>query len=158
MKQIALLFAVSLFHCSCAAAGESSFNEDEVRQEILKLGGDIVQALNDADIETLTRDFWESDSTLFLINGMKIEGYERIRSMLEMIPSRRKGLVLDVDSEQVIVLSENTALHVVEFHEEITRMDDSTSKGQGVWSTLYKKMEDGWKIVMVHESHVKKGG
>jgi ketosteroid isomerase-like protein len=134
-----------------------SYNEDDVKQEILKLGESVVRALNEADTETLLRDFWKSDSTLFLIDGIKIEGYEAIRSALEGIPTRRKDLVLDVDNEQVIILSENIALHVVQFHEKVIHMDDSISRGQGVWSTLYKKIQDDWKIIMVHESHIRNG-
>ena len=157
MKQIALLLGVLLFFFSCTKTEENSYKEDEIKQEILKLGESVVQALNEADIETLTRDFWESDSTLFLINGNKIEGYENILAAMEEIPTRRKDLNLNVDNEQVLILSDNMAIHVVEFNEEITRMDDSISRSQGVWSTLYKKIQDDWKIVMVHESHIKNG-
>ncbi len=157
MKQIALLLGVFLLIFSCTETGENSYNEDDVKQEILKLGESVVQALNEADTETLIRDFWKSDSALFLIDGLKIEGYEEIQSVLEGIPTRRKDLVLDVDNEQVIILSEDMALHVVEFHEKIIHMDDNISRGQGVWSTLYKKIQDDWKIIMVHESHVTNG-
>ncbi|GGD83361.1 YybH family protein [Planktosalinus lacus] len=156
MKQVALLLGVFLIHFSCTDTKENFYNEDSVKQEILQLGALIVLALNEGDTETLIRDFWQSDSALFLIDGNKIQGYENILSVLNGIPTRRKDLVLDVDHEEVVVLSENMALHIVEFQEKITHMNDTTSRGQGVWSTLYKKIEDNWKIIMVHESHLKK--
>ncbi len=121
------------------------------------MGESVVRALNEADTETLVRDYWKSDSALFLIDGNKIEGYDKIRSAMEDIPNRRKNLVLEVDNERVIILSDNTALHVVQFHEQVTHLDDSISKGKGVWSTVYKKIKDDWKIIMVHESHLKNG-
>ncbi len=156
MKQTALLFGVFLVIFSCTETKKNSYNEDDVKQEILELGASVVLALNEGDTETLIRDFWKSDSALFIIDGNKIEGYEKISSVMKGIPNRRKDLVLNVDKEQVIVLSKNMALHVVEFHEKVTHMDGSISKGQGVWSTLYKKIRDDWKIIMVHESHLKK--
>lgn len=157
MKQITLFLGVLLFIFSSTEAQENSFNEDELKQEILKLGESVVRALNEADTETLVKVFWKSDATLFLIDGNKIEGYDRIRSAMEGIPKRRKGLVLNVDNEEVVILSENSAIHLVEFHEKVIHLDDSISRGQGIWSTVYKKIEGDWKIIMVHESHKKTG-
>ncbi|MEX0997442.1 MAG: hypothetical protein WDZ45_10370 [Flavobacteriaceae bacterium] len=155
IKQTALLLGVFIFLFSCTENKESFYDENEVKQEILEHGASIVRALNEGDTETLIRDFWKSDSTLFLIDGNKIQGYEQILSVLEGIPARRKDLVLDVDHEEVIVLSKHTALHIVDFQEKVTHMNDSVSKGQGVWSTLYKKIQNDWKVIMVHESHIK---
>ena len=90
-----------------------------------------------------------------MIDGIKVQGYENIRGVMEQIPNRRKDLELELVDEQVYVLSHNTAVHVVEFREKVTHMDDSVSEGEGLWNTIYNKMEGEWKIVMVHESHLR---
>ena len=154
MKQIVILLGIFLFIFSCKEVRNDVFDNNKVKQEIMNLGESVVTALNEANTDILIRDFWKSDSTLFLIDGMKIEGYSNIKSSLERIPTRRKNLDLFVDDEQVIVLSENMAIHIVEFHQEVTHMNDTISKGQGIWSTLYKKKQGDWKIVMLHESHL----
>lgn len=155
MRQTILLSGAFLFILSCTEVSDNPYDKEKIKQEIQNLGEDVVWALNEANTDTLIRDFRKSDSTLFLIDGFKIQGYDNIRSSLEGIPERRKNLDLDVDDEQVLVLSEDMAIHVVEFHEEVTYMNDSISRGQGIWSTFYRKMNDEWKIIMVHESHRK---
>ena len=154
MKQILLLFGIILYICSCTDKKKTSCDKVTIEQEILQLGKSVVWALNEANTDTLIRDFWQSDSALFLIDGFRVQGYERIRSLLKGIPNRRKKLVLDVDDEMVLVLTENMAIHVVEFNQKVTHMNDSISTDKGIWSTVYKKMQDDWKIIMVHESHL----
>ncbi|MDZ7716475.1 MAG: nuclear transport factor 2 family protein [Balneolaceae bacterium] len=153
MKYSIYLLGLLLICSACREADHTNINTDAIEQEILSMGSDVVQALNEANIDDLVRDFWQSDSTLFMINGMKVQGYESIMGVMEQIPNRRKDLDLKVEDEQVYVLSNNAAVHVVKFREVVTRLDDSISESEGVWNTVYKKMDDGWKIVMVHESH-----
>lgn len=156
MKKLFFPFLGMLFLIvSCNEIETGSYDEGEVNMEIQKLGEDIVWALNEANTDTLMRDFWHSESTTFMIDGNKVEGYENIKSVIEQIPNRRKNLDLEVDDERILVLSEDIAIQIVEFHEEITHMNDSISTGQGIWSTVYQQMGDQWKIIMVHESHLR---
>jgi uncharacterized protein (TIGR02246 family) len=155
MKYLIYLLGLFLACTACREANHTYMKTDAIEQEIRSMGNDVVQALNEANIDVLVRDFWQSDSTLFMIDGMKVQGYENIRSVMEEIPNRRKDLELEVEDEQVYVLSNNAAVHVIKFQEEVTHLDDSISEGEGLWNTVYKKMEGEWKIVMVHESHLK---
>ncbi len=154
MKQIVIFLGVFIFLISCKEAINNTYDKDKIQKQILDLGRSVVWGLNETNTDTLIRDFWKSDSAMFLIDGMKIEGFNNIQSALEGIPDRRKKLDLDVHNEKVLVLSGNMAIHVVEFHEKVTHMNDSISTGQGIWSTFYKKMQGDWKIIMVHESHL----
>jgi ketosteroid isomerase-like protein len=144
-----LLFALA----SCT--NNKTIPESVIRDEILSKGNDIVRALNEADIKGLYKDFWQSESALFLIDGMKVEGYDQIKSIMEGIPNMRKDLDLTVENEEVYVLSEKIAIHLVEFKERKTLLNDSISEGQGLWTTVFKKIDDEWKVIMVHESHVR---
>ncbi|MDZ7693620.1 MAG: DUF3225 domain-containing protein [Balneolaceae bacterium] len=155
MKYSIYLLGLFLVCSACREADHTDINTDAIEQEILSMGNDVVQALNEANIDDLVRDFWQSDYTLFMIDGVKVQGYENILGVMQQIPNRRKDLDLEVVDEQVYVLSNNTAVHVVEFREEVTHLDDSISEGEGLWNTVYNKMEGEWKIVMVHESHLR---
>ena len=155
MRYSIYLLGLLLVCSACRGVDHTDINTDAIEQEILSMGNDVVQALNEANIDDLVRDFWQSDSTLFMIDGVKVQGYENILGVMEQIPNRRKDIDLKVVDEQVYVLSNNAAVHVVEFREEVTHVDDSMSEGEGLWNTVYNKMEGEWKIVMVHESHLR---
>lgn len=139
---------------ACTSPTENSFSDADIKTEILSLGGDVITALNEnTSGEILYRDFWQSDSALFLIDGQKVKGYQTIKEIMQQLPQTRKGVLIDPFNEEVYVLSENMAIHLVEFDEVKTHLNDSITEKKGLWTTLYKKIGGEWKIIMVHESH-----
>lgn len=154
MRQVLFLLGFLIFFYSCEEERKDSYDTVKIKQEILDKGASVVWGLNEANADTLVKDFWKSDSTMFLIDGMKIKGYEKISAGLSGMLTQRKKMDLEVDNEEVVIVSEDMAIHVVEFSQEVTQLNDSIISGQGIWSTFYKKMQGDWKIVMVHESHL----
>ncbi|MDX1684235.1 MAG: hypothetical protein R3275_03305 [Saprospiraceae bacterium] len=153
MKNLVLFSVIIFLFVACTQVEKESYDPETVKEQVRYLGNDIVQALNDNDPETLMRDFWKSESALFMIDGNWIQGHSNISKAIESIPQRRKAMDLKVDKDRVIVYSEEMAAHIVEFNQRVTMPNDSIVSGQGVWSTLYKKIDGDWKIVLVHESH-----
>lgn len=140
---------------SCSDSKNTSQEASDVKAEIRSLGADVITAINEnASGEILYRDFWQSDSTLFLIDGQKIIGYSQIKAVMQQLPEMRKNVVLEPFNEEVYILSEQLAVHLVEFDERKTLMNDSITVKKGLWTTLYKKIDGDWKIMLVHESHV----
>jgi hypothetical protein len=132
---------------------EFTADRDTMAIEIRNLGNDIVQGLNNRDSRVLIRDFRKSDSISFLIDGMVIQGYDSISSLMEKLPASRKAHKLNVVNERVQIIDENVGIHIVEFNERVTLLNDSIVEGSGVWSAIYHRKPAGWEIVMVHESH-----
>lgn len=154
MKHAILLLGLIGAAFACRESKPPPVPEEAIEREILAKGEDVVRALNEADIDLLLRDFLRSDSARFLIDGVTLRGYDAISTAFRSLPDRRKNLDLEVEREEVQVLSETVALHIVEFREEVTLVNDSSYTDRGVWSTLYRKRNGDWTLVMVHESHL----
>ena len=150
---ISVLFLILLFHACNSPKKENHFDRDKMAEEIRSLGNDIVEALNNRDAEILIRDFRKSDSISFLIDGSVIGGYESISGLMQQLPASRKSHELNVENERVQIINENVGIHIVEFNERVTLLNDSIVEGSGVWSAIYHRKPAGWEIVMVHESH-----
>lgn len=148
-----LVTAFLLVGCGQPEPSEKKINKEEIETNIKDLGGDVVWALNEANMDTLIKDFWQSEDALFMIDGMTIKGYSNIENVIRSLPQRRKNLELNVDNEEVIIYSKDLAVHIVQFNETVTLNNDSTYSDTGVWSSLFQKIDGEWKTIMVHESH-----
>jgi hypothetical protein len=133
--------------------GPIKTENDNIRNQILSNGKSIVWALNEGNVDTLMSQYWQSDSAFFMINGRKIQGYDQIENRLTESLKYRKKLELDALIEDVLILSPTSAVHVIEFHQIITDLTDSTSTYRGAWTTVYQKINEDWKAVFVHESY-----
>ena len=123
--------------------------EEQIRAQGLK----IVEALNKPDLQFLVGDFHQSDESVFIINGYKMVGYEAIKNAILGIPNRRKSIEVTVKSDKVMVLGPESAMHIVDFAQVETALDDSVSTAEGTWTSVYRKFDDEWKVVLVHESY-----
>lgn len=130
-----------------------TFDRNTIEKNIKSLGHDVVRDLNELDTVGLMSHFHQSESTLFVIDGMKMKGYGQIRAGLGFHTAQIMERELIILDQSVEVLSPDMAIQVVEFTDEVTPREGETATSKGTWTSLYKKMDDGWKVVMVHESH-----
>lgn len=154
MKSAILVTILLLLVSSCKTEEESPLlSSGEVQKQILDKGREVVWGLNNKNSDTLMAQFWESDEALFIINGRMIKGYDNIAKGLEGSMAARKLFQLSITDEFVKVFTPVSAMHVAEFEQEVTDEKDSTFIERGTWSAFYRRLDEQWKVVLVHESY-----
>ncbi|WP_455170045.1 hypothetical protein [Aegicerativicinus sediminis] len=154
MRILILAFTTIVTFYSCKQEEESPLlSSGEVQKQILDKAREVVWGLNHKDSDTLMSQFWKSDDALFIINGNMVKGYDNIEKGLKQGMLARKLFQLKITNEFVEVFTPVSAMHVAEFEQEVTDQNDSTFTEKGSWSAFYRKLEDEWKVVLVHESY-----
>ena len=120
-------------------------------KEILLQKGRLAEwAINNNKIDTLLADFWRSDSTFFLLNGRKTEGFENICRVFER---EQQGTKIHIKDDKVIMLSPVSGIHMAAFDQIIVAPSLDTMHYEGVWTAHFKKIEEDWKWIGVNESY-----
>lgn len=154
MKLLISLLILMMLAGACMDNQSDTFDAAQVEQEILQEAQDVVWGLNNNHADTLMAQFWQSDSAMFMIDGRRIQGYEQIGQGLRGAMSQRKSMDLSLTAEDVMVLSPESAIHIADFEQTVTNMEDSTTSASGTWAAVYKKVDGEWEVVLVHESHL----
>ena len=122
-----------------------------MEEEILLQKGRLAEwAINNNNIDTLLADFWHSDSTFYLLNGRKTEGYENIYLALQR---EQQGTKIRIKDDRVIMLSPVSGIHLASFDQIIIAPSLDTMHYEGVWTAHFKKIEEDWKWIGVNESY-----
>ena len=149
-----LLLCISMVIFGCSSSRNSSNAKRDIYNDVLNLGHQMIDILNKPNHEELLSHFDKSESTIYLSDGVRVQGYDNIKTIIESLPNTRKKLRVTVEKEQLNVLSENAAVYMVEFNENTYDSNNKIVHRRGVWSAVYKWVDNNYKIVSFHESHV----
>lgn len=160
MKLIKTIFALSLILLvsACDQSGaqqEATLTAEEratITAEINTMMTVVIKGLNTNDPDLIFKDFWKSDSALFVLNGNALKGYDQIIGAFRADVSQRQNTELTIHEDYVEVLGKNAALHQASFTNGMVMANDSTMTVAGHWSSLFRKINGEWKVILVHES------
>lgn len=133
---------------SLPASAISSQPDNPVINEIQSNLQQQMTAWNRGDIYSLVKSYKNADTTLY-ISSTVIHGYQNIlKRYLKQYPNREKMGRLSFHIIEIRVLSPTYAMAIGNWH--LTRKKSGDIGG--VFTLLYEKTPQGWKIVVDHSS------
>jgi len=145
MKRLGVLLAVALcLFFSTPASAQIGGEEGE----ILEVMAQQVKAWNDGDIEAYMEGYWKSESLRFASGGDVTHGWEAtLKRYVKRYRTKRKMGTLTFSDLDVNVLTDDAAIVFGKW--KLKRRHD---RPWGLFTLLFKKTDDGWRIVHDHTS------
>jgi ketosteroid isomerase-like protein len=118
-----------------------------IEKELIRIHDLQRMAWNEGDIEGFMAHYWKSDKLTFQSGDTRLEGWGTLLERYKnTYPEGNMG-TLDFSDIIVHVLSDDSAYVLGRW-----KLKAETWTREGVFTTILKKMEDGWKIIHDHSS------
>ncbi len=146
-RVIYLAFAahIALASLSCGRPGEES--EREAVREIGSAIEEQVASWNSDDLPGFMRYYWRSDDMTFHGGKTRLQGWEALDSMYRRTYSGEQRGALEFSGIEIEILSPVSAYVLGDW--KVTLPD--TVK-QGKFTLIWRKTDEGWRIVHDHSS------
>ena len=133
-----------------AATGVSANEALRADTGIRKVLSEQTEAWNRGDVDSFVHGYFDSDATLYI--GKRIErGYAEIASHYKTAyPTSEKMGRLTFANLEVHQLDQDYAAVVGNFH--LQRKVEAGGDAEGVFTLIFEKTAEGWKIVLDHTS------
>ncbi|WP_165499007.1 SgcJ/EcaC family oxidoreductase [Gramella sp. KN1008] len=129
----------------------SHAQQAEIEKEILAITEKYNQAWESLDIEEISK--YHADDILYYWYGSQgptsKKDFDRL--LEQMLPSMTE-YIHEILSYQVQVLSDNVVTFSHMYDGQYTATDGKTTNYDGALTYVFKKMDEEWKIVLIHES------
>jgi ketosteroid isomerase-like protein len=149
--KIMVLFALSsAVFVLLAQAASSSTSEDQDRAAITKALTDQQAAWNQADIDTFLTTYWHSPDVTFSGTSGIIRGWDAVLARYKRTYANRESMgQLQFSQLEFRFLGKDAALLLGHWHLNRTKGDIG-----GVFSLVWQRFPEGWRIIHDHTSAV----
>lgn len=121
--------------------------ESAIEKELIRIHDLQKNAWNQGDIEGFMAHYWKSDQMTFQSGDTRLEGWNALLERYKnTYPEGNMG-TLEFSDLVIHVLSDDAAYVLGRW-----KLEAETWTREGVFTTILKKMEDGWKIIHDHSS------
>lgn len=129
-------------------AGGALGQSDPRPESAIKAVLDLQQAAwNRGDIEGFMAYYWKSDDLTFQSGSSRTRGWAEVMARYKKNYSPDKMGKLELSDLAIHVLSADSAFVLGRF-----RLDLNGSLREGVFTLIFRRMKDGWRIVHDHTS------
>lgn len=105
------------------------------------------ESWNSGSIEGFMHHYWKSDAFTFQSGDRRLRGWSELLAMYQQNYSGENMGTLDFSDIEIHVLSNNVAYALGRWR--VTKQDTSR---QGLFTLIFKKMNDRWRIIVDHSS------
>jgi ketosteroid isomerase-like protein len=146
MRRLYVLFAMAVLITSSAMAQATP--ESRIRQLLDQQTAD----WNRGDVEAFMKGYEDSPSTIFI--GQSVQyGYARILERYRKQYASQAAMgKLAFTHLEIHLLDANYAVATGNFH--LDRTPDGGGNADGIFSLIFRKDPDGWKIILDHTSRI----
>jgi len=124
-----------------------SGQNSDIEKELIRIHDLQRKAWNEGDIEGFMSLYWKSDQMTFQSGDTRLEGWNALLERYKnTYPEGNMG-TLEFSDLVIHVLSDDSAYVLGRWE-----LRAETWTQEGVFTTILKKMEDGWKIIHDHSS------
>lgn len=151
---VSVFFLLFLFACEQPQHPLSIIDQKEIQKEVQARFDQMVTAINKLDARTWS-EFYRKDGFISAFVGTDYYGTRK--EFVDAITnyfSMRDSQKIEPISVQVKALSLDLALLTSEEKAEMAYKNGKTEVVKHVFTLLWKKEQDGWKIIHAHESWV----
>jgi ketosteroid isomerase-like protein len=142
MKKI-LVSALILFLTLPLAAMQKS----AIEKELIRIHDLQRKAWNEGNIEGFMAHYWKSDKMTYQSGDTRLYGWEALLDRYQKVYPKGNMGTLEFSDLIVHVLSDDFAYVLGKW-----KLKTETWTREGLFTTILKKMEDGWKIIHDHSS------
>jgi uncharacterized protein (TIGR02246 family) len=148
-RSITLLCSLALF-CAAAFTQTSVADANKDSADIKQVLADQQAAWNRGDIDAFMNGYKDSEDTTFI--GKTIaHGYKTILERYKKNYSTRETMgTLDFSDLTVTALCKDFAAVTGKYH--LTRTPAAGGEASGIFSLIFQRQPDGWKIILDHSS------
>lgn len=141
MKKISIIIVILL------TLPQISFQASKNTTEILSILEQQKKLWNEGNIEGFMEYYWNSESFTFQSGNNRLQGWKKLLSRYKRnYPTGNMG-TLDFTDLMIKVLSDDFAFAIGRW--KLTQKDSSP---EGLFSLIFQRMSDGWKIIHDHTS------
>jgi ketosteroid isomerase-like protein len=144
-----LVLAMPIVFSGNISARSSKANPENAIRAVLNAQ---VDAWNHDDINAFMQGYWKSDETEFVGSNGILRGWQAVLDRYrKAYPDGRAMGTLTFSGLEITVLSPNAALVLGEW-----RLDREADHPGGVFTLVFRKFPEGWRIINDHTSAVVK--
>jgi len=147
-RTIAALMMIAALIIGCESEDSpGSGYETAVREEIGSAMKEQVDSWNSGELAGFMKYYWRSGEMTFHGGKRRLQGWETLNSMyIETYSGEQRG-ILEFSSLEINVVTPESAYVLGDWKVELP----DTVK-QGKFTLIWKKMDEGWRIVHDHSS------
>ena len=142
MKRFLLLLVIGFVAC-CTAADHSTQAENDIRSAIHAQ----VAAWNAGDLDGFMEYYWNSPDLVFQSGSVRSLGWQTLYDKYDAKYFPEGHGTLTFSEIEVRVISETTAYATGRW-----RVEDVENAGDGLFTLILRRLENGWRIVHDHTS------
>lgn len=143
-----ILSFLLLTFAAIPALSQSEAQKSRIETDILAVMNDQVTAWNRGDIDAFMRGYWNSDKLVFASGDNVTRGWQPTLDRYKKTYATRAAMgTLTFSDTEVTVLSKDAAVVLGSW--SLAREKDNP---KGKFTLIFRRMKDGWRIVMDHTS------
>jgi ketosteroid isomerase-like protein len=124
-----------------------AIQKSTIEKELIRIHDLQKKAWNEGNIEGFMAHYWKSKKMTYQTGDTRLQGWDALLARYKKEYPKEKMGKLEFSDLIVHVLSEDSAYVLGKW-----KLKAETWTKQGLFTTILKKMEDGWKIIHDHSS------
>ena len=124
-----------------------AIQKSTIENELIRIHNLQRKAWNEGNIEGFMSHYWKSPKMTYQTGDTRLMGWEALLDRYKKVYPKGNMGTLEFSDLIVHVLSEDSAYVLGKW-----KLKTKTWTKQGLFTTILKKMEDGWKIIHDHSS------
>jgi ketosteroid isomerase-like protein len=125
----------------------AALQKSEIEKEMIRIHNLQRKAWNEGNIEGFMAHYWKSKKMTYQSGDTRLQGWDALLARYKKEYPKEKMGKLEFSDLIIHVLSEDSAYVLGKY-----KLKAGAWTKQGLFTTILKKMEDGWKIIHDHSS------
>lgn len=142
-KYVFLLVTIFMF----GACAQKELDKDTISEAVRAVIDRQETAWNNHDIEGFMTEYWNSDSMSFQSGNQRLYGWDALLQRYKTKYAGEKMGRLTFSDIEIVVLNEDFVYALGRW-----KVETEEETNDGVYTILFKRFPDGWKIIHDHSS------
>jgi ketosteroid isomerase-like protein len=156
MRRRIVTALVGVVLTACTGSGVPPSQFDAADSAAVRAAFDsLFAAIGRLDATATLAAYDSSSAFAHVFDGALVRGRTPYDAMIRgMFPTLRAIEHAAIDSAYIIPVGKDAAMHVSAFHETVVDTSGHRVIERGMWSNLFLRRPNGWKVIYGHTTHV----